>query len=945
MSLSSGIDRKNPDPNLGGKFYPNLIPWEADPRGDMTLGAVLVNGNSALTPVGAIPQDATDFNTIGCIKIETGTVGQGNNLALVIGEAGDNLQIKGATQLGSILVGNGVNTETLPAGANTYILSANSSAPLGVEWVVSTTGPVGPQGPTGPTGPQGDTGATGATGPQGPQGDLGPTGPQGVQGIQGIQGPQGATGDTGPAGAIGATGATGPQGIQGDTGPTGPQGDTGPQGIQGATGPTGIQGATGATGPQGVPGQSSSFYNYTTDITQQTPVPPIGSGNVIWNAVNTTLATKIWVSVFDVVGDDLEILLSNLTTGDSFIIQDKNVSANKQEWNITASTTTAGLQVEYDVVLASGTFDFGTLSNNHPILIIAYAVGPAGPAGPTGATGPTGAVGATGPQGDTDATGPQGIQGIQGATGATGPTGPAGATGSTGPQGDLGPTGPQGVQGIQGIQGIQGATGPTGSAGATGLQGATGPTGPQGATGTSGATILGLNNVFTGSNTFTQPIIGDLSGNATTATSALGATDITITDSIATAGTFYPTFVNSAGTNKSVRIDTTGLTYDPSSNTLTTTNFAGTATHATDITITDTTSTAGTYYPTFVNTAGTQKSVRVDTTGLTYDPSSNTLTTTNFAGTATSASTIAITDVSGNNFDYLFTFVSAGGASQTLRADITPEPFTFNPLDGSIKKTTSDPGSGPAISISPINTSLPVAVAEGCKLTLRNNDPQITGVCQIDDYNSSNFDFGGNSAGDFEIYRQTNYGGVGPFGTEYAGITTFDNSDTGTATAVMYYRQTSGPSKRTGIRVYHETVQMFSGSNFNASTNIADFTSSFISLIPPVFFTQELTLPDTQEPATFASGTLTADFGNRSTGIFVGTLTANMTAINFFGPRVGGEWRIYLTATGATRTIAVSLTGARTNYTTAISVSVSTTAILTITWDGSLYLIDGQRYN
>jgi hypothetical protein len=113
MSLSSGIDQKNPDPNLGGKFYPNLIPWEADPRGDMTLGAVLVNGNSALTPIGAIPQNATDFDTIGCLKIETGVVGQGNNLALQVGEAGDNLQIKGGTNLGSILVGNGLNTEEL----------------------------------------------------------------------------------------------------------------------------------------------------------------------------------------------------------------------------------------------------------------------------------------------------------------------------------------------------------------------------------------------------------------------------------------------------------------------------------------------------------------------------------------------------------------------------------------------------------------------------------------------------------------------------------------------------------------------------------------------------------------------------------------------------------------------------------------------------------------
>ena len=743
---TSGIIAQN------GKIFDNLLPnpypYPAQANG---LDQVLL----------ANP-DAGNQNIENLLQIETTNVVQQDQIGghLTIGGtpsnpgSGGDLRIQGATLKGSILAGDGTSTVGLPVGANTYVLSANSATATGLEWVVSTSGPAGPTGATG---------ATGATGPQGPQGDLGPTGPQGVQGIQGIQGPQGATGDTGPAGAIGATGATGPQGIQGDTGPT---------------------------GPQGVPGQSSSFYNYTTDITQQTPVPPIGSGNVIWNAVNTTLATKIWVSVFDTANDDLEILLSNLGAGDSFIIQDKNVSANKQEWDITGSTLTAGLQVEYDVVLASGTFDFATLSNNHPILIIAYAVGPAGPAGPTGATGPTGAVGATGPQGDTGATGPQGIQGIQGiqgATGATGPAGAIGATGATGPQGAIGATGPQGVQGIQGIQGIQGATGPTGPTGATGAPGATNP----------------------------------------------NATGIDITDS------------------------------------------------------------------------------------------------------------------AGNNNDYFFTFVSGGGASQTLYADITPDPFTFNPSDGFIKKTANGPSAFPTITITPVNTAL--APASECTLTLYGpgaTDSQIIGLAKIDDDNSATLDLGGDSVGNFSIVRKSNPGGAGPFGTEYAGLTTDDNNDTNTATAYLYYRQTSGPSKQTAIRVYHETIQMFSGTSLSsASTNIADFTSSFISLIPPVFFTQELTLPDTPAAATFAAGTLTADFGNRSTGIFAGVLTANMTAINFFGPRVGGEWRIFLTATGSTRTIAVSLVGAATNYTTAISVATTTSALLTITWDGFRYLIAGSAYN
>ena len=167
----------------------------------------------------------------------------------------------------------------------------------------------------------------------------------------------------------------------------------------------------------------------------------------------------------------------------------------------------------------------------------------------------------------------------------------------------------------------------------------------------------------------------------------------------------------------------------------------------------------------------------------------------------------------------------------------------------------------------------------------------------------------------------------------------------------MYYRQTGGedgPAGETGIRVYHQKIQMFSGDSPVADTNIADFTSSLITLIPPVSFTEQLTLPDTLTPATFASGTLTADFGSKSTGIFTGTLTENMTAISFSNPRVGGQYVIYLTATGGTWRIAVSLTPTvttKTNYTSAINVLMSSVAVLTITFDGTNYLIAGSAYN
>jgi len=197
--------------------------------------------------------------------------------------------------------------------------------------------------------------------------------------------------------------------------------------------------------------------------------------------VNTTLANNLFISVFDTPGDDLEYLLSNFDVGDILVIQDKNTAANFQEWTINAPPTiVTGLYIQYPVTLTGGTFDFATLSNNHPVLLIASSTGATGPTGPTGATGPTGPQGDTGPTGPVGATGPTGPQGDTGPTGPqgdTGPTGPQGIQGPTGPQGDIGPTGPQGVQGIQGIQGDTGPTGPAGPTGATGATGATGPAG------------------------------------------------------------------------------------------------------------------------------------------------------------------------------------------------------------------------------------------------------------------------------------------------------------------------------------------------------------------------------------------------------------------------------------------------------------------------------------
>jgi hypothetical protein len=149
-----------------------------------------------------------------------------------------------------------------------------------------------------------------------------------------------------------------------------------------------------------------------------------------------------------------------------------------------------------------------------------------------------GLQGITGAQGSIGAQGTQGLQGSQGTTGSQGVTGTQGLTGLQGVTGSQGLTGTQGAIGTQGTTGLQGTTGAQGT---TGLQGTTGTQGTQGI---SGASILGLDNTFTGQ------IISTRANSATTGGGQLylnGASGNRIDYSIA--GVAAPAFTTrSAGT-------------------------------------------------------------------------------------------------------------------------------------------------------------------------------------------------------------------------------------------------------------------------------------------------------------------------------------------------------------------------------------------------------------
>jgi hypothetical protein len=76
--------------------------------------------------------------------------------------------------------------------------------------------------------------------------------------------------------------------------------------------------------------------------------------------------------------------------------------------------------------------------------------------------------------------------------------------------------------------------------------------------------------VATGS--FTGSLIGTLTGNATTATTATNATNVAVTNTTTGTGPYYVTFVEAATGNVGQRVDATGLTYNATTNTITATS-------------------------------------------------------------------------------------------------------------------------------------------------------------------------------------------------------------------------------------------------------------------------------------------------------------------------------------------------------------------------------------
>jgi hypothetical protein len=138
--------------------------------------------------------------------------------------------------------------------------------------------------------------------------------------------------------------------------------------------------------------------------------------------------------------------------------------------------------------------------------------------------------------------------------------------------------------------------------------------------------------------------VGALSGNATTATTASGATTLLLNNTNS-GGTYYLTFANNQVGNQSI-FDTSGITVNPATASISATTFNGalngnatSASGASTLFLTDTNANAS-FNLIFTSGQSGNQSI-FDTAGITANPATSSLTATTFIGSLSGTSTIA----------------------------------------------------------------------------------------------------------------------------------------------------------------------------------------------------------------------------------------------------------------------------------------------------------------
>ena len=158
-----------------------------------------------------------------------------------------------------------------------------------------------------------------------------------------------------------------------------------------------------------------------------------------------------------------------------------------------------------------------------------------------------------------------------------------------------------------------------------------------------GTTTPNSGSLHVNGNVFATSYTGSLFGTASwanNATTATNANNVAVTDTTTGTGPYYLMFGDGTTGNRAVRVDSSTLTFNATTNTLTVPNLAGTAswaTNASKVLVSTNAENVGFKVPfaaTNVSTTGTYDLQQDSETTFTYNPSTNTLTVPNLAGTA-----------------------------------------------------------------------------------------------------------------------------------------------------------------------------------------------------------------------------------------------------------------------------------------------------------------------
>jgi hypothetical protein len=187
---------------------------------------------------------------------------------------------------------------------------------------------------------------------------------------------------------------------------------------------------------------------------------------------------------------------------------------------------------------------------------------------------------------------------------------------------------------------------------------------------------------------FNGPLVGDVTGNASSATNATNASNTDISDDVSTNAVQYPTFVSGTTGNLPHRTSSTNLSYTPQTGELKAVRFLGNLTgnassadNAITTTITNDNISGSVVYPTFVTNTSGNWGQRTAGTKLTFVPATGVLSTSAFASTIPTGTAPLLVASS--------TTVANLSATNTLNTNITDDVATAAPVYPTFVTATS----------------------------------------------------------------------------------------------------------------------------------------------------------------------------------------------------------------------------------------------------------------